>query len=1364
MKRVFGYLCVIISLFLIFSNDIDNNINVIDDVMLSSSGATGGYLVNKPFDLSVRQSSYISSTGYLYAAGYNHKYEFGNNSNTVVTSHFRLYKNGDENDTFRNVRSWGFGWQHGIVVDEDGKVFMAGTNDGGRLGLGETSTSYVSKVFTQVNNFGGNEEYNAISTAPGYFHSVVLLDDNTLWASGSGTYFGKSGNQYSYVEISLPKYEEENTIVDYSGGYSSTYVLYSNGDLWRIAGTNNTQTLIATNIKFFDVDGSATYGYAVTNDNEVLFGKENTTSQWTPVKDEIIGDVIQIRGGGITSGSSWGYLNSDGDLYVSEKQSDGQGALEKIDDSHIRYFDIGSSFDSNVTTWGYLTKFSQMYLWGANGEGQLATGSTSSGLADPSHSESSLVIPSLDADFTGLFSIDPNIRRSYNDEILDPTNLSISWREEGFLYVDYSTFDFDDEKLQKIEVVISNAYGIVDTFTLDKSFYANKNGSYTKKPGSYTVSSQLHEYIDGEWRLVGSANTTVFEMRADQVSIVVDEEGFANQINLIKLYNNRNVVPELKEVAYKSFLTGDLGFSDDLYYYHNDYVEKYKLTSSNFSVRIYRKTSSGVISDLESLTSITSSYTYYIEINIVGLEDYYHNLTYTQQFTLESRTIYQGTNARFEYLNTSLTYSQATTLTYYNSGIIYDIGLLNISSLTNFNNTNYQFKIVIIGTNNFSSEFFYDYDKTYNNWIYMPKEVGTYTVVVYMYEVYDYGTIEYPLPSSNYSRSLTISKASSTLVTEINTEVLSDAISGIPIATGVNSISLIEKAIEPYLHGNVTFGANVYEVVDGLFVPITITNDIVKYYFFKNSSSITSITTEGEYRVAIGFGGNSNYNANTSSSSTNTKSFDFNVTQRYGLLHDSVVFDNDTNEVIYYSSNQYDLTIRDFSTELYGDNYEVIISITDSNGFFVSYDYKNTTNIWMYMPKLVGEYSVVTTLTDTDEDNVYVSRTYSTLYVREDDSVCIEVDSTLNELLDTFLTKDEFNIIDDILSVIKINYLNISSPLYNIVRENGYDVIKNVVVPTLLDYSFEIYKDNELVNLINSEGSYSLVIKYNGINGIYELTCDTIFNFDVETRYTLNNIEVSNKVGANAYFTDEFDFYLSRINFNYNNGTGYGFVIDAISDLDTYFTSDIYNVVVSMTSGNDVYTFDYINPKEGTIDFNLLPKKSGDYEVVLSLYNTFDDYVSKTTTLLSITEINISLLANDIEQIYIDENKTSLNNEIINHYKESIYVQMYGHNQDTLCTVINNKYFNVKIDTVLEYKFYLEDNGSYIEVEDVIEDGSYKLVVSVSKDYDNYNYDEVEFNFNVNKVSAPISTIVICVFVAIALILICIIFFLRRSR
>ncbi|MFI3330163.1 MAG: hypothetical protein R3Y05_06750, partial [bacterium] len=352
-------------------------------------------------------SSYINSVdGYLYAAGSNHHGQFGIGSGGTGTSggmtsfvKVGTTTTGGSPGGFKNPIDYSFGsggmsgasdsYTSGIVVDSSGKVWTAGYNGNYALGLGSTSTYPASSSYyyfrTVATSNSGNylpANYQAVAVSSsgenGSQANLILTSTGALYGAGQSSFLGGAATTTGYfvrldgVVSNLPAATTSNKIVDFSCGYQCSYVLYSNGDLYRLGSS---AILAAKNITMFDVESgnSSTYVRAVNSSNKILYRAGSSTTVatasspsngWTTVTPT--GTVTQIRGA-ITG---WGYLNSAGALYLSSTDT-GTPSTSSSYNSGVTYFDLAGSGPSYGIIQNGVTKF-----WGGNYHGGLGNGST----------------------------------------------------------------------------------------------------------------------------------------------------------------------------------------------------------------------------------------------------------------------------------------------------------------------------------------------------------------------------------------------------------------------------------------------------------------------------------------------------------------------------------------------------------------------------------------------------------------------------------------------------------------------------------------------------------------------------------------------------------------------------------------------------------------------------------------------------------------------------------------------------------------------------------------------------------------------------------------------------------------------------
>jgi alpha-tubulin suppressor-like RCC1 family protein len=126
------------------------------------------------------------------------------------------------------------GFQHSMVLSEDGAVFAWGMNDYGQIGDNTSNINRLNPV--QVLGTGGSGNLTGIvSIAAGLYHSMALKEDGTVWAWGNNV-DGQIGNNSSGGNVLTPvQVVGVNGIGDLTGivaiaaGYSYSIALKSDG-------------------------------------------------------------------------------------------------------------------------------------------------------------------------------------------------------------------------------------------------------------------------------------------------------------------------------------------------------------------------------------------------------------------------------------------------------------------------------------------------------------------------------------------------------------------------------------------------------------------------------------------------------------------------------------------------------------------------------------------------------------------------------------------------------------------------------------------------------------------------------------------------------------------------------------------------------------------------------------------------------------------------------------------------------------------------------------------------------------------------------------------------------------------------------
>ena len=243
------------------------------------------------------------------------------------------------------------GWYHSLAVKSDGTVWAWGYNRYGRLGDGSTTQRDTP---VQVSGLSG-----VIAVAGGWAHSLALKSDGTVWAWGFNEY-GQLGDGTS------GEFEGKSTpvqviglsgVIAIAGGEEHSLALKSDGTVWAWGSNGDNQL------------GDGTHG--------------ELESKSTPVQVISLSGVIAIAGGEDHSLA----LKSDGTVWAWGYNGSGRLGDGTTD---ARLTPVQVSGLSGVIAVGAGNKHSlavksdgTVWAWGYNGSGQLGDGTTSLGSGTP---------------------------------------------------------------------------------------------------------------------------------------------------------------------------------------------------------------------------------------------------------------------------------------------------------------------------------------------------------------------------------------------------------------------------------------------------------------------------------------------------------------------------------------------------------------------------------------------------------------------------------------------------------------------------------------------------------------------------------------------------------------------------------------------------------------------------------------------------------------------------------------------------------------------------------------------------------------------------------------------------------------------
>ncbi|OKP87757.1 hypothetical protein A3844_10145 [Paenibacillus helianthi] len=362
------------------SSDRTYKLKVVAKDEAGNFSAEGVHYAKTPLSLissSTNHTLYVKADGTVWAWGSNGGGQLGDGTTTSKTTATQVLG-------LTDVVAVAAGSEHSLALKADGSVWSWGSGSLGALGTGATS-SYVP---TRVPGLEG-----IIAITASQSNSYALKSDGTVWAWG-GNHYGQLGNGsigYQYNKTSPVKVNNLTGVTALAAGMNSfVYALKTDGRVWgwganyyNNLGIGDTQQVEPKQLdgltEITRIVGGTTHGVFLKADGSVWMLGTVFYKFGTPYKVPGLSEVKSIAGGSGTSfavksdGSVWAWgINSYGQL------GNGKVTPEPEQTDMVRVTDLsGVSSVAGGAKSGIASKTDgSIWTWGGNNEGHLGDGTT----------------------------------------------------------------------------------------------------------------------------------------------------------------------------------------------------------------------------------------------------------------------------------------------------------------------------------------------------------------------------------------------------------------------------------------------------------------------------------------------------------------------------------------------------------------------------------------------------------------------------------------------------------------------------------------------------------------------------------------------------------------------------------------------------------------------------------------------------------------------------------------------------------------------------------------------------------------------------------------------------------------------------
>jgi alpha-tubulin suppressor-like RCC1 family protein len=182
-------------------------------------------------------SMILKADGSVWATGWNSSGQLGDG--TTTDKHFFVQAKDYTNAPITGAIAIAAGNAHSMILMTDRSVWAAGYNNAGGLGDGTTTDKHS---FVQAKDYTNAPITGAIAIAAEEYHSVILLADGSVWATGdNGSGALGDGNAPAGSNTFVQAKDDTSAFItgtiSIAGGVNHTMVLKADGGVWA-AGYN----------------------------------------------------------------------------------------------------------------------------------------------------------------------------------------------------------------------------------------------------------------------------------------------------------------------------------------------------------------------------------------------------------------------------------------------------------------------------------------------------------------------------------------------------------------------------------------------------------------------------------------------------------------------------------------------------------------------------------------------------------------------------------------------------------------------------------------------------------------------------------------------------------------------------------------------------------------------------------------------------------------------------------------------------------------------------------------------------------------------------------------------------------------------